>query len=316
MYVVCRGAPGGLIRDPDFTYSRARDLLVWLRSVAPAIVVPNWVWSAFDICELARRRGIDVRTLAYCRSDSDDNYYDPLVARQNQFEWAAAVSSECQTALAARLPQKADRIRFVPTFVDRPQRLTRTWEHEPVRLLFVGRLIHEDKRVLDLLDVARRLLLADVDFTLTIVGEGPMTVPLLDGLAEIRHGGRVRLVGTIAPDDMGVLYRQHDIFVQLSSVEGLSNALLEAMSNGVVPIVTETRSGVSGVVTHGVNGLLVAVGDMAALARHVASLSRSRSTLETMGVAAHGATHHYGWEPYSERFETLLREIESSPPSS
>lgn len=251
-----------------------------------------------------------MRTLAFCRSDSERNYYAPLAARQHQFDWAVAVSEECRSSLASRIPDKADRIRCVPTFVDRPEHLARTWQRDSIRLIFVGRLVHQDKRVLDLLRLVPALLSTNVDFTLSIVGEGPMVLPLLEGFAKIRHRGRVHIVGTIAPADMGALYARHDIFVQLSDTEGLSNALIEAMANGVVPVATRTRSGIAGLVTHGVDGLLVEIGAIAAMAEHIALLSRSESAAEAMGAAAHRATEAYGWEPYRDRLEQLLGEID------
>lgn len=315
VYIVCQGPPGGIVTDPDFAYTRARELSAWLRRIAPAIVMPNWIWSAYDVCGIARRAGADLRVVAFCRSDSARTYYDPLAAREHLYDWIVAVSPECRETMAARLPHRADRIRFLATFVERPDMLKRIWQRAPVRVLWAGRFVQEDKRVLDVVPLARKLVDAELDFTLTIAGEGPLALELLDRLAVLRHGGRVRLVGAIRPQDMPHLYLQHDVFVLTSSTEARSNAMLEAMAYGLVPIVTRIRSGVAGVIDDGRTGFLVDVGDTDAFARQIAALASGITQLSKIGAAAYAATAEYSWPRYRTRLNSLLQEIEDLGPA-
>lgn len=209
------------------------------------------------------------------------------------------------------MPGMTDRIRYLRTFVDRDASLDRSWSTRPVRVLYSGRLDQEDKRVLDLLPLVDGLIEAAVPFTLTIAGSGSRTLELLDGFAAIPHAGRVRLIGAIAPSEMPAVYRQHDVLIQPSSVEGLSNSLLEAMAAGVVPVVTRTRSGVAEVVTDGGNALTVDVGDLPGMVTAISELARSPTRLEQLARAAHASTADFGWDRYHARFERLLRDVES-----
>lgn len=311
VHIVCLGEPGGLVRSPDFVYTTSEELEGWLRSLAPAIVVPNWMWDAYATCDALRHSGVDLRVVAYCRSDSDVNYYRPLVDLQGRYDWLVAVSRQCEVVLRDRLPQMTDRIRYVRTFVDRAETLNRTWSVRPVRVLYSGRLDQPDKRVLDLLPLVDGLLSAAVPFTLTLAGQGSETAALLDGFAGLPHAGRVRLIGAIPPPDMPEVYSQHDVLIQPSSVEGLSNSLLEAMAAGLVPVVTRTRSGVGEVVTAGENALTVEVGDVNGMVGAISELTRSPARLEQMGRAAHASTADFGWPRYRERFDGLLREVEA-----
>ena len=61
-------------------------------------------------------------------------------------------------------------------------------------------------------------------------------------------------------------YRSSDIFLMPSRHEGSPNALLEAMSQGLPPIVTDCLPGALEVVEHDVTGLVVPVDDPEALA--------------------------------------------------
>jgi phosphatidyl-myo-inositol dimannoside synthase len=70
-------------------------------------------------------------------------------------------------------------------------------------------------------------------------------------------GDRVRLPGPIALDRLMPLYRGYDIFVLPTRPgEGIPRVLLEAMAAGL-PIVTTRVSGITSLITHEENGLLV-----------------------------------------------------------
>lgn len=70
-------------------------------------------------------------------------------------------------------------------------------------------------------------------------------------------GDRVRLPGPMALDRLMPLYRGYDLFVLPTRPgEGIPRVLLEAMAAGL-PIVTTRVSGISSLITHEENGLLV-----------------------------------------------------------
>jgi glycosyltransferase involved in cell wall biosynthesis len=88
-------------------------------------------------------------------------------------------------------------------------------------------------------------------------------------------GDRVRLRGPIALDRLMPLYRDYDLFVLPTRPgEGIPRVLLEAMAAGL-PIVTTRVAGISSLITHEENGLLVDDGSSAAL------LSAVRRLIET-----------------------------------
>ena len=69
---------------------------------------------------------------------------------------------------------------------------------------------------------------------------------------------RVQLPGPVPLDRLMPLYRDYDIFILPTQPgEGIPRVLLEAMANGL-PIVTTDVSGITSLITDGVNGLLIA----------------------------------------------------------
>lgn len=104
----------------------------------------------------------------------------------------------------------------------------------------------------------------------TIAGEGPMEQELRNLARELGIESRVRFAGFLSQDALRALYRDSHIFLQPSEtaggdVEGVPNAMLEAMACGL-PVVTTRHGGISEVVCDGRTGLLCDEGDAGAVA--------------------------------------------------
>jgi glycosyltransferase involved in cell wall biosynthesis len=126
---------------------------------------------------------------------------------------------------------------------------------DPARLVVgaMGRLAPE--KGFDLLIQAfDRLLGTGLDAELVIAGEGPERPRLEALIAQLGRGDRVRLLGH--QSEVRPLYEALDVFALSSRREGLPNVLLEAMALEV-PVVATRVAGVPGMITDGVDGLLV-----------------------------------------------------------
>jgi glycosyltransferase involved in cell wall biosynthesis len=105
---------------------------------------------------------------------------------------------------------------------------------------------------------------ADLDIRLVVAGDGPdlnhlRNIAIGRGLKE-----RVFFLGKIPHEKMNWLMSAADYLALYSGYEGLSHTLLEALYAGT-PVIASARGGNPEVVQDGVNGLLVAHPDQAAL---------------------------------------------------
>jgi sugar transferase (PEP-CTERM/EpsH1 system associated) len=136
---------------------------------------------------------------------------------------------------------------------------------------------------------------------LCLVGDGPLHQELNDLCQTLGMGDNVSLLGK--RDDVHALLRQFDVFALPSLSEGISNALLEAMSAGL-PAVATNVGGNPEIVQHGVTGLLVPPQDSRALADALLQVLSDPDARQTMGrkgrerVEAHfslpGMAQRYG----------------------
>jgi glycosyltransferase involved in cell wall biosynthesis len=122
-----------------------------------------------------------------------------------------------------------------------------------VSLLSICRLVPR-KNVMVLIDAVERLVSEGHDLSLVIAGTGPEQDAIAQRVA--RAPGTIRFVGFIDEAEKRRLLSDADVFVQLSTREGLSIAALEALASGV-PCVVSDLPGVREPIDAGVTGWYV-----------------------------------------------------------
>ncbi len=149
------------------------------------------------------------------------------------------------------------------------------------RIVAIGALI--PRKAYDVLLQAAALLAgAGKAFELWIAGGGPERSRLEALAAALQVAERVRFLGEVA-NAQDLLVDAH-VFAHPARSEGLSNAVLEAMAEGVPVVATPTGSTVE-LIEQDRTGLLTAVGCPQALAAALGRLLDDRSLREKLGQA-------------------------------
>jgi glycosyltransferase involved in cell wall biosynthesis len=149
-------------------------------------------------------------------------------------------------------------------------------EYKGTVITTVGRLVPW-KGFSELIDVVAQLKDEIPDISLVIIGDGPLDAELKNKVAQLQLEDRVRLVGRLGKDALGAAIKGSDLFVLNTSYEGLSHQLLEVMDLGV-PIVTTNVGGNPELITDGISGVLVEVGDSEGLASAIKQVAANEST--------------------------------------
>lgn len=186
----------------------------------------------------------------------------------------------------------------------------------PLRVVWLGKLRREKRADLAI----RAWRESGIEGELRIVGDGPLldSIETLVREAETATGS-VRMVGLVN-DPRPELASAH-MFVQSSDTEGLSNALLEAMSSGcgiVATDVGETRSVLGGLgvgeaprgsYVRAEGGLLVRPGDAPGLAAGLRALLDD-NLRASLGKAAEARCRaHHGLGEVASRYEELFARL-------
>jgi glycosyltransferase involved in cell wall biosynthesis len=166
-----------------------------------------------------------------------------------------------------------------------------------------GRLV-KSKRFDLMIDAFADVAAKEPDWALRIYGGGPDR-ERLQGLIEDRElGGQVTLMGARSPIEAE--FAQASIVVSASDAESFGMTLVEAMRCGVPVVSTDCPLGPAEIIRHGVDGLLVPVGDGQALAAAMLDLITDDSARRRMGEAARVSARRFDPAPIARTYEELF----------
>lgn len=157
-------------------------------------------------------------------------------------------------------------------------------EPSPSRTFVLGALgrLSDEKGFDVLIEAVDRLIRAGCDVSLVIGGEGAARDKLQRQIAATSQPHRIRLLGHV---DTKTFFRDVDAFVLSSSREGLPNVVLEAMALEV-PLVATPVGGIPDLVSDGVSGVIVPVGNVEAVAAGIACILDNPAQAHSMASAA------------------------------
>ena len=167
---------------------------------------------------------------------------------------------------------------FVPEFCEEKIRLVpnsipvvaTTVPPKEKRLLWLGRVAHQQKRAELILPIWERVRQSLPDWSLDVVGSGPL-LETLQAEAVRKRLSHVQFYGRQVPDPY---YRRATIFFMTSAFEGFPNTLVEAQSYGTIPVVFDSYPMAKWIVEDGVNGHLVRPFDIDAMAQQIVDVAQ------------------------------------------
>jgi glycosyltransferase involved in cell wall biosynthesis len=204
-------------------------------------------------------RGAGIATAACFRSD--DPFYWMLGDR---FYWGEepwrvgginCVADSLRRRVSERVPAGTPVV-HIPSGVPVPEAVA-----DPARpgfkVCYVGRLVQEQKRILETGAALFRNLRAGVCDAAGFIGAGPEREALEQAAREAGVADRMRFHGEVAPELLPATLREYHALALLSDYEGTPGAVMDAMASGLVPVTTRLPDGTSELVKDGETGLLV-----------------------------------------------------------
>jgi glycosyltransferase involved in cell wall biosynthesis len=170
-------------------------------------------------------------------------------------------------------------------------------------LLGVGRL-SDEKNFTTLIAIFARLAPLHPDWDLVILGEGAQRAALS---AQVQAGGlgqRVFLPGSVG--NVGDWYARASLYAMSSHFEGFPNTLVEAMAYGLPAVSFDCDTGPRDIIRHGIDGVLVAPGDVEGMASALDTLMRDSRARARFARRAVDARERFSMEKISRMWETVF----------
>jgi glycosyltransferase involved in cell wall biosynthesis len=186
--------------------------------------------------------------------------------------------------------------------------LERFTAERPLRydVIFVGRLV--EAKGCDLLqEVLAGLVAKRPGVSAAVVGDGPLESAMKEHLAAVGALPRVAFLGR--RDDVPDLLAESLVFLLTSPDEGMSIALLEAMTAGVVPVVPDVGE-LGEAVRHGENGFVVATRQPEDFVEPIVTLLDDQPLRTRLGASARNwARDNVASCALAVRWERLLEDL-------
>lgn len=197
-------------------------------------------------------------------------------------------------------------IRVIPNGADFTHLVTETIEVNRIpRIVFAGRFVSQKNPL-----VIVRVLSAlnDLDWTCSMLGDGPMFEEVK---AEIEKQGmteRFHLTGWVTPADVLKEFSQSDILFMPSLSEGLPVVGVDALVKGLA-IVASNIGGFLDLVDPEENGYLIEVEDEAGFSSALRELLSNRERLDQFRRASLEKAKDFDIEKIVDQYEAIMREV-------
>ncbi len=154
------------------------------------------------------------------------------------------------------------------------------------RILYLGRIEHNQKGVLYLPEIFKRIYAEDTSVTLTIIGDGPDLFKLKKLIEIENFSHAVAFKGKLDQEQVEIELNNHGILLMPSFFEGHPISLLEAMSKGLVPVVSLIEGHTDIIVEHNHNGKLCKIGNVEDFAKQCSTLLKDKTVYDKLSEAA------------------------------
>lgn len=180
------------------------------------------------------------------------------------------------------------------------------WEEKENIILFVGRLVYEDKNPLQLLKIWKRLYKKYSNWKLFFVGDGPELYKMQSYIQKYNitnvyfEGSRNNVVD---------YYKKASFICLTSNYEGWPMALIEGMTLGCIPIAFNSFRAVTDIIDEGINGHIINDYNIKEYANKLSNLMTDESKRKRMFNEAQLKAKEFNVKNVITKWEEVINSI-------
>lgn len=183
--------------------------------------------------------------------------------------------------------------------------------HEPLRCLFVGRLVFA-KGVDVIIRSIAQLKKDEFAVSLTIVGDGPERAKLETLAKNLNLGNDIKFIGNVGWASLADLYASSDVFIHASRKEGFGKVIVEAMTFALPIIGTEV--GISRELLSPPRcGIIIPPNDSEVLATQIKQVMNNYPCFSELGSNARQKARDYLLENVEQQYREFSRKLLEIP---
>jgi len=166
---------------------------------------------------------------------------------------------------------------YLPHGVNIPETVPLSEPGDHLKIVFTGRLV-ESKGVQDIHCINQLLRTRGIQVEWTVIGRGPLKAFLEE---QWKEEPNIRFEAPATTEEVMQIMGANDIFLLPTRFEGSPVTILEALSVGIVPVVSDLPGGIREVVRENI-GRVIPVGNNECFADAIAELHSDHAKLQTL----------------------------------
>lgn len=173
-----------------------------------------------------------------------------------------------------------------------------------IRLLYLSRLTFQ-KGIETLIKALGILKERNINnYKLTVVGEGHLKDSMFNLIDKFNMREKVDFLGWKKLEETPEVYRNSDVFILPSVMEGMPSVALQAMSCGL-PLIASRVSGFEQILEEEINGYFAGFNNPEEFANAIEKLLKSPELIEKMSRESTRKARQFSWERISEQYLEL-----------
>ena len=250
----------------------------------PLVLINNWTEHVFTACCILKHYfPNDVKIISVIHGDWNVAY-EKQTYWQNSFDGIICTTSKMSSIMQNKYKVKKEKLYYKELTVNFDAQFKKEYskKEEAIRIGYAARLEPAVKRTDLLPSFIKKLEEKNIDYILEIAGDGPCFDLIKNYIHEYKLESKIKLLGYVKRDGMPEFWKRQDVFINFSKYEGSCLSMLEAMSYGVVPVVTDV-SGARDFIKNGINGFISDVEDIDSIVKNIGYLYENRGKLSEYG---------------------------------
>ncbi len=249
----------------------------------PCVFINNFAGCAFMAAIIVKKKYPDLVKIISVIHNDNKSLFDAHMMLAQYIDTVFCVSNQIREHMLPLYSMPKEKYHFK----EQPIPMENSWirtanQSDILRIGYAARLVRQQKRADLLQNLVSELEKRNLHYIFQIAGEGECEEVLRSFVARNQLQNKVQLLGRMSKSQMKDFWKRQDVFVNVSEYEGTSLSMLEAMSYGCVPVVTDV-SGAREFISSGRNGYVCDVRDVEGMAECIACLERDRDILRRYG---------------------------------
>lgn len=256
-----------------------------IKNNLPCIFINNFGGTAMFAAAIVKKEMPEYLEIISVVHNDNENVFDSHMEYQDYISKVFCVSERIKKHIQEKKYNFNEK-----NIYSRPQpiKCSSDWNYfkkkkSVIKIGYAGRLVKAQKRA-DLLPMfIKKMEQKNINYLLEIAGDGNCLIDIEAFIKQYHLQEKVYVMGQIAKDKMYEFWQRQDVFINISEFEGMSLSMVEAMSYGCVPIVTDV-SGTEELILNGKNGYICRIGDLDEIVDKIELLEKNRDLLAKLQI--------------------------------